>query len=179
MFNNCNHNLHYWHKNKFISITSHLLLYVLMKFWCKLPEEWDNAKIYRNKKRSLHLLQKCAFFRATEALMYQNARNECSKSIIIWLAFVGMKSDIGSWRDEQQFVVLLMVGAEENDDIDDGVDYVMWRFLLFIVYWVILRWMSEGRSHVQCILRTGRSWRISWAPFCCCNSVGDLVEKRK
>jgi hypothetical protein len=57
-------------------------------------------------------------------------------------------------------------------NIDDGEYNVMWRFVLFIVYWIILRWMSEGRSDVQYMLRTGCSWRILWAAVCCCNRCG-------
>jgi len=32
--------------------------------------------------------------------------------------------------------------------------------------------MLEGRSHVQYMLRTGCSRRISWAPVSCCSRRG-------
>ena len=36
--NNFNHNLHYGHHDKCIFIINYLLQYILMKFWCRLPE---------------------------------------------------------------------------------------------------------------------------------------------
>jgi len=48
IYNKYNHILHYLHHNKCTFIVNYLLLYVLIKFWCKLPEDGDNAETCRS-----------------------------------------------------------------------------------------------------------------------------------
>ena len=37
------------------------------------------------------------------------------KAITMWLALVGVKTELSAWMDEQQFGGLLIVGATENE----------------------------------------------------------------
>jgi len=37
----------YWHQNKRMFIVNYVLMYVLIKTWCKLPEDCENAETCR------------------------------------------------------------------------------------------------------------------------------------
>lgn len=49
MYNTFKQNLHYWHLNKCRFIVNYLLLYVLMNFWFKLPEDGNNVETFEAK----------------------------------------------------------------------------------------------------------------------------------
>jgi hypothetical protein len=49
MYNNFNQNLHCWYLNKCRFIVNYLLLYALMNFWCKLPEDGKNFETFEAK----------------------------------------------------------------------------------------------------------------------------------
>jgi len=54
-----------------------VLLYVVMKFWCTLPEDGDNAETRRSCLiERIHRLYNCAFVGVSRVVIYHNARNE-------------------------------------------------------------------------------------------------------
>jgi len=58
-------------------IVNYLLLRVLMKFWCKLPEDGDNAETCRSQViERIHRLWYCAFVGVTAVIIYPGAWNE-------------------------------------------------------------------------------------------------------
>jgi hypothetical protein len=58
-------------------IVNYLLLYVLMNFWCKLPEDGDNAETCRRRViERMPRLFNCAFVGVTRVIIFFNARNE-------------------------------------------------------------------------------------------------------
>jgi hypothetical protein len=68
------------HTYKRMFVVDCVLLFVLMKSWCKLPEDGDDAEAYRSYViERVDRLQNCAFFGFTRVLMYHNAQNEESK----------------------------------------------------------------------------------------------------
>ena len=58
-------------------IVNYLLLCVLMKFWCKLLEDGDNAETRRSQVIGrIHRLWNCAFVGVTRVIIYLNAWNK-------------------------------------------------------------------------------------------------------
>ena len=56
------------------------LLYVVMIFWCKLPEDGNNAETCRSCLiERIHRLYNCAVVGVTRVLIYHNALNEQCK----------------------------------------------------------------------------------------------------
>jgi len=76
---------------------------------------------------------------------------------------------IGILRDKEQIGVLRMLTVEGQDVVKKGEeDHVR----IFIMYQIMLRRKTEGRSHVQYTLRTGCSWNILCTAVCVYNSCG-------
>jgi len=163
--NNFKHNLRYWHHNKCVFYKQFLVVHFNVFRANSLTMVTMPKHVVVKELKNTLSLELCIFLVLPKLKCIKTYRMNAVKATKIWPVCCGYEFRINvlKWR------TAIWGSANgwswgEWSNIDDGEGYLMWRFVLFIGFWIILRWMAEGRSDVQYMMRIGCSWRLSWPP---------------